>query len=265
MNTYTIASATILLAGIGLSPSAGLAETLTSEEIDYINKHLPGVLIGPVADDGSIVQIREWFPLEETTYHYDIPGSKGKTSTLVLEQIGRAPGTPVGSRSQGWAMKLPNKTTRYLSNDKETLQIPADIAGEYGLLIKLDPPEPLLRMKGDGSLTREIDVDIYDVTKPEDVTHSGKVSCTWTDMGTHKVTVPAGTFEAKLIRVSYKGNVGPASVQARKYMFLAEDVGPVAFTDVREISAFFFYHNDTDHAGVLRKVQKKKQAATVGN
>lgn len=240
------------------------APILPAAELEYIEKHLPGVLIGPAEGLPPIVDSDDWFPLEESTFVYEIPHTSGKTAAITLEQTGRAPGTPVGTASEGWVMTLPNKTTRYLSKDPESLEIAADIARHYGLLIKLDPHEPLVKEKitPGQSITREILVDVYDVSNPEKRTHSGKVVCTWTDLGGHTVKVPAGTFDTRLLRVTYEGKVGGASVRAKKYTFLAHGIGQVAFTDVREISAFVFYHNNSDRSGMLKSVHKEEKKAS---
>ena len=70
------------------------------------------------------------------------------------------------------------------------------------------------------------------------------------------VKVPHGTHEARLIRIEYNGSIGPASINARRYTFVAKGIGPVAYTDMRDISAFIFFNDDTRQSGVLKTVSK---------
>jgi hypothetical protein len=63
--------------------------------------------------------------------------------------------------------------------------------------------------------------------------------------------VPAGTYTAALVKMSYNGTVGPASVQDTEYRFFAIGVGPVAVIDKQNISAFLVYSNNVKYGKVL--------------
>ena len=65
-------------------------------------------------------------------------------------------------------------------------------------------------------------------------------------LGAFKVTVPAGTYDAALIKWDYKGEVGPASIEDTQYRFMAEGVGVVAMVDKKNIIG---------HAGLSRPHQ----------
>lgn len=236
-------------------------KTMDPTDAAYISKHLPGIVLGPVKDIPPLDSAEEWYPMESIEYEYDRSIDSDKHAMLIMEKIERAPWAKVGEHKEGWAMRLPNKTVRYLQSEDETgIVAPIDVAHSYGLIIRLDPPELIIQEhpKIGVPITRKIDVNIYDLHNPTSLAHSGEVKCTWTDLGGWKVKVPMGTYDTHLIRIEYNGSIGPASVQAKKYMFTAKNVGPVAFTDAREISAFFFYNNDTDHSGVLTKFNRKK-------
>jgi hypothetical protein len=247
--------------GFAGAPTDDPLKTMAPADASYISKYLPGIVTGPVKDIAPLTDAETWYPLEEIKFEFDRVSSKGKSAQLVLEKIELAPGLKGSKKDAGWAIELPNGTTRYLdSKTNMGIVVPTDIAKSYGLIIRLDPPEPIVHenSKHNEPITREIDVSIYSVSDPTSISHSGKVKCTWTDLGGWRVKVPMGTYDTHLIRIEYNGSIGPASVNAKKYMFIAEGIGPVAFTDSREISAFFFYNNDTDHTGVLRKMTRKK-------
>lgn len=248
----------ILLSTFGSGQDDPL-KTMPKNDAGRIAKSLPGVVLGPDASVPPIVDAAEWLPLESTVYLFDHPVNKKKTLKQVLTKIDRAPGSKQGDGTKGWALELPSGTTRYLKPDgKSGLVAATDVSKPNAFIIRLSPPEPIVHTSSTAKneVSKEIKISICDLDSPTDVSYSGQVKCTWTDLGGWKVKVPHGTYDTRLIKISYNGSIGPASVDAYKYMFLAKGVGPVAFTDSRDISAFIFYNNDTDHAGVLRSLKR---------
>ena len=236
-------------------------ETMDARDARAIKKHLPGIVIGPVKGMAAIDTAEDWCPLKTTRLTYQRPGEKEKMVELLVQTVDRAPGSPVGQPEKGWALELPNGTTRYFRSDpKFGIVAPTDLSKSNGLIIRLDPPEPIVHQgaKINEPVSRKIKVDIYDLHSPKSVAHSGNVTCTWTDLGGWRVKVPMGEFDTHLVRIEYNGSVGPASVDGDKYMFLAKGVGPVAFTDSREISAFLFFSQTNQKAGMLSSISHPK-------
>ena len=236
-------------------------ETMDARDARAIKKHLPGIVIGPVKGMAAIDTAEDWCPLKTTRFTYERPGEKEKMVELLVQTVDRAPGSPVGQPEKGWALELPNGTTRYFRSDpKFGIVAPTDLSKSNGLIIRLDPPEPIVHQgaKINEPVSRKIKVDIYDLHSPKSVAHSGNVTCTWTDLGGWRVKVPMGEFDTHLVRIEYNGSVGPASVDGDKYMFLAKGVGPVAFTDSREISAFLFFSQTSQKAGMLSSISHPK-------
>jgi len=233
---------------------------MPEEDAVRIRHHLAGVVLGPVEVE-RMSNSATWLPLRDATYEYERPS--GGDATLRVAPTHRAPGHPVGSTSGGWRMEVSDGPTRYLREDAEGADsgvvVPTDVSVANGLLIRLNPPEPLL-LEMTPSNSRDILVKISDIHQPDVVTHSGRVTCEWKDLGGWRVKTPAGEFDTRLVRVSYSGSVGPASVSGHKYTFYAPQIGPVAFTDARDISAFLFFSDDTSHAGVLKKMSGALQA-----
>ena len=83
------------------------------------------------------------------------------------------------------------------------------------------------------------------------VSHSGSLGLTYSYIGAYKVTVPAGTYDAALIKWTYNGSVGPANIEDTQYRFLAEDVGVVASVDKKDISAMLIYNDHSKYGKVL--------------
>ena len=237
-------------------------EAMDPHDAREIKKHLPGIVIGPVKEMPPITTAEEWCPLKTTRFTYQRPGEKKTTVELLVKTVDRAPGSSIDEPEQGWALELPNGTTRYFRSDpKFGIVAPTDLSKGNGLIIRLDPPEPIVHQgaKVNEPVSSKIKVDIYDMHSPKSVAHSGNVTCTWTDLGGWRVKVPMGEFDTHLVRIEYKGSVGPASVDGDKYMFLAKGIGPVAFTDSREISAFLFFSETNQKAGMLTSISHPKK------
>lgn len=268
MNQLKVIVVSVLsIAATGFADGLDKNKLLSPADVSKIRTQLPGVVIGPLPDLPALSDASQWYPLRDVELLYDRPLDAGKTATLSMKPTIRKPGHPVGSRGGGWMMTVSNGATRYLSERKgEGVVIPTEVAVANGLLIRLNPPEPLVLegIESGKTVSQDIVVKIYDVGDPSVVTHSGKVTCTWRDLGGWRVKTSVGEHDTRLVCVSYSGSVGPASVSAQKYMFLEQGVGPVAFSDAREISAFLFYSNDSDNGGILRHRSDSDAASSSG-
>jgi hypothetical protein len=96
-----------------------------------------------------------------------------------------------------------------------------------------------------------LQVNVYDISDPSTVTHTGSLTLTVTYLGRYQVTVPAGTYPAALVKWQYNGQVGPATVSDVEYRFFADGVGPIAAIDKQSVSAFLVYNNSTKFGKVL--------------
>jgi hypothetical protein len=68
--------------------------------------------------------------------------------------------------------------------------------------------------------------------------------------------VPAGTYDADLLKWAYEGGVGPASIETPEYRFMAKDDGMVAMGQWRSISAVLIYH---ERSRLARRLQSAGQ------
>ncbi len=73
-------------------------------------------------------------------------------------------------------------------------------------------------------------------------------------MGTYRVTVPAGTYEAILVRLNYGGKVGPAHTDDTAYYFFAPRVGVVAMIAQEDVEAFWVIHFDSKAGKLLASI-----------
>ena len=67
------------------------------------------------------------------------------------------------------------------------------------------------------------------------------------------MTVPAGTYDAALVKWSYSGKIGPANIKDSQYRFLAPNVGMVAMIQIRSISALLVYNDHSKRGKLLAR------------
>ena len=94
-------------------------------------------------------------------------------------------------------------------------------------------------------------VAVIELDDPADQEYSGSLHGTYTYVGTYQVTVPAGGFEAVLLRLKCEGKVGPAHTHDTAYYFFAPGKGVVAMISQEDATAFWIIHIDTTSGKVL--------------
>jgi hypothetical protein len=67
------------------------------------------------------------------------------------------------------------------------------------------------------------------------------------------VTVPAGSYDAALVRWDYSGKIGPATIKDSQYRFVAPGAGMVAMIQIRSITAMLIYNDHTKRGKLLEK------------
>ncbi|MGH0036202.1 MAG: hypothetical protein ACQGVK_14340 [Myxococcota bacterium] len=92
---------------------------------------------------------------------------------------------------------------------------------------------------------------------PDKVEYTGSMNAKITYVGAYQVTVPAGSFEALLLRVDAEIHVGPAKVSDTQYTFFAKGVGKVAEVEAQRVAAVLIYHSKSDTAKLLTAYPKR--------
>jgi hypothetical protein len=110
-------------------------------------------------------------------------------------------------------------------------------------------------MKPGQSIKSEHKVDVFDLSDLKTMMHSGSLDVTYTCVGTYRVTVPSGTYDAALIGWNYSGQVGPASIKDSQYRFLATGAGEMAMIQIRSILALLIYSDHTKRGKLLERTQ----------
>jgi hypothetical protein len=125
-------------------------------------------------------------------------------------------------------------------------------------ITRYSPPEPFMLQglaPGD-ERNVTLGVKVFDLSNPDDLSHEGKLDVNHRYIGAYKVKVPAGRFDAILLKWTLKGKVGPAVVDDTQYRFLAPGMGIVAEVEQMDVSAVLVYNRHKKVAKVL--VSKSK-------
>jgi hypothetical protein len=90
----------------------------------------------------------------------------------------------------------------------------------------------------------------------DDEQWSGKLETDFTYVGTYRTKVPAGIFDAVLLRTTVEGKVGPAHTRATSYSLFAPGGGLVAMILQQKVTAFWIYNVDGAGGKVLTSISK---------
>jgi hypothetical protein len=120
------------------------------------------------------------------------------------------------------------------------------------------PPEPLIisGLAPGQSEEQTISVSVAEIAKPAKIDYTGTLKVTYSYLGRFRIKIPAGTYEADLLKWTYSGGVGPASIETAEYRFIAKDAGMVAMVQWRSISAMLIYH---ERSRLARQLQSAGQ------
>jgi hypothetical protein len=226
------------------------AQGLSADETAAVNNLLgPGVL-GAALPANPIANPATLLPLSPGTWAFQFTGgpNQGSTQTDTL-QANPQPGP--GSQWQYTA----GQSTIYVFGTAADGSIvsPSEQDLSQGVVTRYTPSRPVLLpgMQPGVPQATTLQVNVYNIGDPSTVTHTGSLTLTVTYLGRYQITVPAGTYQAALIKWQSNGQVGPATVSDIEYRFFADGVGPVAAIDKQDVSAFLVYNNSTKFGKVL--------------
>lgn len=246
--------ASILMAFGILSASTAFAQgvvlPLPAEDTQRINTMLgPGVLGSPVPSK-PLTDGNTYFPLQNKTLTYQVTSGKNVGNTQALTVSRRS--QPNGQ--QAWRFQFSPTLAGFLNQTVDgALIMPAVSDSGEGVIVVSTPANPFVPKGMNPGETRSFsqNVSVNYLNNPSDQRYSGNVAGTYTYLGTYRVTVPAGTFNADLIRVKFEGEVGPAHTKDTQYNFFAPGVGVVAMITQEDIEAFWIFNIDTSTGKVL--------------
>jgi len=244
----SLAPGLILAALIGSAAAAPIA--LPDADRKALEQLLgKGVIGDPV--EGKALAAAD-IPLQEGSWTYKVVAGKNKGSTEAdtVSQLKR------DQSGASWKITTGAKDLAFIQrSDDQNIDVLSEQDTDQGVITRFSPAEPILinGMAPGTSKTLKIAVKVYDLSSPKEVSHSGSLDLTYSYVGAYKVTVPAGSYDAALLKWVYDGSVGPASVKDTQYRFVAKDVGIVAAIDKKKISALLLYHDNSNTGKVLVK------------
>jgi len=249
---YAIAA--LLFIASGGTALADAAIPLPGDARAQLDKYLgPGVVGDPVAAS-PLLRADLYMPTQGAMMTYRIleQGEKPRTETHKVEE------TTDPLFAPGWRYSRDPIGALYMqaSNDGGVV-----IRGEQDLdesvLSRFTPGEPLIipGLKPGESRRVTTKVEVSDLSSPTKIEHKGTLDITYTYIGIYKVTVPAGTYDAVLIRWDYTGSVGPADIEQTDYRLIAPHAGLIAMIENRHISAMLIY-NDKTKLGKLLEARR---------
>ena len=238
----------VLIAVAGI-PRAG-AQGLSGDETAAINNLLGAGVLGTALPADPIANPASLIPLSPATWTFQLASgpNQGSTETDILQT------NPQPAPDAQWQYTAGQSTIYDLGTTGDgSIVSPSEQDLTQGVLTRYAPPRPVLlpEMQPGAPQTTTLQVNVYDISDPGTVTHTGSLTLTVTYLGRYQVTVPAGTYPAALIKWQYNGQVGPATVSDLEYRFFADGVGPVAAIDKQSVSAFLVYNKDTKFGKVL--------------
>ena len=231
--------------------------SLTDREQELLQLLGDGV-VGDRSTLSPINDVTHWLPLvsQSGEYVYGSGERKGSIRTDTMEWVKRKPDAPPGSDEGGWSLSTGKKRVEYFLEQDGNLLLPTELDLSEGVVSVFDPPEPVLLhgVKPGVPQVSETSVKVYDLHDPHHLKYTGSLQITYIDKGAYEVTVPSGTFQARLISITYRGKVGPAHVSAMSLAFYAKGVGRVAYIRRNHVSAFLVYDKTTQWGFLLHDV-----------
>jgi hypothetical protein len=158
----------------------------------------------------------------------------------------------------GWQYTIEGIAELYFQKDSAgNIRTVAEKDLDKAVLSRFTPGDTLIvpGLKPGQSIKSRHKVEVFDLSNLKEVAHSGSLDVTYTYVGTYRVTVPNGVYDAALIRWDYVGEVGPATIKDSQYRFLASGAGEIAMVQIRSISALLIYSDHTKRGKLLERTQ----------
>lgn len=223
---------------------------LPPEDQQKITSELGDGVVGQALPSKPIENASTYLPLRERAlaYHVTAGPNGGKTQQLGLSKVRRANGR------SAWRFQFSPTLSGFVRQTTHgDLIMPAVTDSGEGVVVMTTPANPfvLKGMKPGESRSYTQQVSVIALDDPTDQEYSGSLVGTYTYVGTYKVKVPAGAYEAVLLRLKCEGKIGPAKTQDAAYYFFAPGVGVVAMISQEDATAFWIIHIDTTSGKVL--------------
>jgi hypothetical protein len=240
----------LLLSGLAQSAESGPTITLPPEDRAEIENYLGAGVVGEAVLAPEIIDTALYLAANTSPRTFRLVSGPDAGQT-VLHQ-------PTLLNRQGGVT-----TWRYDAGGKFIYFLTAKANGDFvmtsvqdteaGAITDYSPSEPFMLngLTPGAERNMNLGLKVFALSDPSDLTHQGNLNVNYRYMGAYKVNVLAGSFDAVLIKWSFNGNVGPATVNDTQYRFFAPGVGIVAGIEQLDVSALFVYNRHNKVARVL--------------
>jgi len=244
LGTLVSVALAVLLMTAASARANGVVLPLPPEDQQKITAQLGPGVVGGALPSKPIEDVSVFFPLQDkaVTYRVTAGPKAGNIQTLGLAKVRRPDG------KQAWRFQISPSLAGFINQTPAgDLMMPAIIDTDGGVVVITTPANPfvLKGMKPGETRSYSQQVSVIDLSDPSDQEYSGTLHGTFTYVGTYQVKVPAGIYEAILLRLKCDGKVGPAHTQDAAYYFFAPGVGVVAMISQEDARAFWIIHIDT--------------------
>ncbi len=234
----------------GAARAQGPALPLPASDQQQLTTHLGVGVVGAALPSERIADAPAYFPLQDKlmTFHVTSGKNAGTTQGLSLKKARRPDGAPA------WRFHFAPALAAFINPTANgDLMMPAVSDSDEGVVVVSTPANPfvLTGMQPGESRRFSQTVSVNYLDDPAKRDWGGRLNATYTYVGTYRVTVPAGAFDAILIRFAYTGKVGPADVVYTAWYFFARGTGLVAMVNMEDVSAFWIFHIDTTTGKLL--------------
>ena len=228
----------------------GTVLQLSSQDQQNITNFLGAGVVGQALPSTKISDASVYFPLTPRSPTFQVTSGKnaGNQQTLPVTMGQRPAGNPA------WRFELSPSLFAFV-NQKPSgdLLMTAVSDASEGVVIVTTPATPFVLQGMNPGDSRRVSqhVSVNYLDDPTDQRYSGTLRGTYTYAGTFQVSVPAGSYQAIMVRENLSGKIGPADTQDTAYYFLAPGVGVVAMIGQEDVEAFWIIHIDTRTGKIL--------------
>lgn len=247
-----VAASMLWLTFLGSTPyaiAAGDVIPLSAENRKALSPLGEGV-VGQAVPAQPITDPVKLFGLKPGEWKYQITSgaNQGQTEAEILSPI------PASARGATWKRVIGKEYIRHLKTTRNhDILLTSEAVEHQELLAHFEPDVIVLTAgaKPGESRSFESKIGVSKLESPASKEYKGHLKATTTYEGAYKVTTPAGTFNAVLLKTDYRVDVGLVKVQDTHYVFYADGVGKVAAIEGVRVSALLLYHTHTRTAKVL--------------
>ena len=236
-----------------LAEAAGPAIPLSDADRRELDMLLGKGVVGEALPSAALADVDSYLPPENKTISYRVVTQGDKKATTETHEVEQ---TTDAAFAPGWHYSIAGVGEMYFQKDASgKVYSVAEKDLDNKVLSRFTPGDPLILsgLQPGQSVISSHKVEVYDLSNLNKVSHSGSLDVVYTYLGTYRVTVPAGAYDAALVKWDYSGKIGPAAIKDSQYRFLAKGAGMVAMIQIRSISAMLIYNDHTKRGKLLEK------------